>query len=369
MITHRSDNVFISTILKRYVLSKEGSSKKTYHITLDLADTNIPYKVGDSIGIFPENSKEQVADLLSALSRSGEEEVVDPRSGAKMTLQHFLKYKASLSHLTTPLLTFLEDDPTILTEKHEKRRLQFIKNHDLIDLFSMCSPKAPLQEIISYFKPLLPRLYSVASAPTPLSSSVDLLVAAFTYRHANRERKGVASTFLTEIAHPHTTPIHTFCHSNPHFALPDPNRPVLMIGVGTGVAPYRAFLQQRDRDRASGLNWLIFGERNRNTDFYYEPFFTSLQNKGFLRLDLAFSRDQKEKIYVQQRLLEEGADVWKLIQNGGTIYICGDARRMAKSVVATLHTLIETQGNFTTQVAQKYLRQMRRTGRLLMDVY
>jgi len=368
MITRQANNVSLATILKRHVLSKEGSSKKTYHITLNLADTNITYKPGDSIGIFPENAEEQVSSLLEALGKSGEEGVIDPRSGIKMTLQHFLTAKTNLSHLTAPLLTFLKD-PEILTEKQKERRRHFIENHDLIDLFNMCSPKAPLQEIISYFKPLLPRLYSVASAPAPSPSSVDLLVATFTYRHANKKRKGVASTFLTEIAHPHTTPIHTFCHSNPHFVLPDSKKPILMIGVGTGVAPYRAFLQQRERERASGSNWLIFGERNRTTDFYYEPFFTSLQNKGFLQLDLAFSRDQKEKIYVQQKLLEKAANVWQLIQAGGAIYICGDARRMAKGVITTLRAIIEAQGNLTTQGAKDYLKQMLRIKRLLMDVY
>jgi sulfite reductase (NADPH) flavoprotein alpha-component len=368
MTKYNKDNPFPSKILERYVLNKEGSTKKTYHVTLDLSASNITYKEGDSIGIFPENPSDQVVALLEALNKTGHEEISDPRSSAQMTLEHFLKTKTNLLRLTTPLLKLL-GDPKLLTEDNKDMRTQFIANHDLIDLFNMHPPTAPLQEIISYFTPLLPRFYSIASANAVSSNSVDLLIATFTYWHANKEREGVASKFLTKTAKLHTTPIPIFLHPTSSFTLPDPDTPILMIGPGTGVAPYRGFLQQRVKEKASGLNWLIFGERNKNTDFYYESFFTSLQKKGSLRLDLAFSRDQKEKIYVQHKLLENACDVWNLMQSGGTIYICGDARRMAKDVTSTLHNIAETQGHLSPSEAKDLFKQMRREKRLLMDVY
>ena len=368
MTEYNKDNPFPSTILERYVLNNEGSTKKTYHVTLDLSGSNITYKVGDSIGIFPENPPDQVNELLEALDKTGHEEISDPRSGAQMTLEHFIKTKTNLLRLTTPLLKLLGDS-NLLAEENKEERAQFIASHDLIDLFKMHPPTAPLQEIISYFTPLLPRFYSIASAPTISPNSVDLLIATFTYRYANKEREGIASKFLTKTAKLHTTPIPAFLHPTPSFTLPNPDKSILMIASGTGVAPYRAFLQERVKENASGLNWLIFGERNQSTDFYYESYFTSLQKKGFLRLDLAFSRDQKEKVYVQHKLLENAPDVWELIQSGGTIYICGDARHMAKDVTATLHTIAENQGTLSPQEAKDLFKQMRREKRLLMDVY
>ncbi|NGX51324.1 MAG: Sulfite reductase [NADPH] flavoprotein alpha-component [Chlamydiae bacterium] len=326
-------NPFPAKITERTLLNKEGSTKRTYHLTLDLTGSDISYKVGDSLGIFPENPSNQVKKLLNALKKTGQEEITDPRSGSQMTLEHFFTTKANLLRIPLNL--------------HE----------------------TPLQEILSSFAPLLPRFYSIASAPSRATHTVDLLIATFSYMHEESEQEGITSKFLTETAELHTTPIYIFHHPTPSFTLPTPETPILMIGPGTGVAPYRAFLQERERENAPGENWLIFGERNRTIDFYYESFFRSLQKKEFLRLDLAFSRDQKEKVYVQHKLLEKAPDIWQLIQSGGTVYICGDASRMAKDVTAALHTIAENQGNLSPLEAKHFIKKMRRDKRLLMDVY
>jgi len=362
------NNPFPAKILKRYLINKEGSTKKTYHITLDLSGSNITHKVGDSIGILPSNPPEQVDELLAALGRSPQEKIFDPRSGMQMTLKCFITTKANLLHLTPSLLKFLGHF-TLADDKTKKKRDQFIAHHDLIDLFKIYPSTASTQKIISHFAPLLPRFYSIASSPIVSPNTIDLLIATFTYTYANKQRQGVTSSFLSHMAKPHTTPVLAFLLPTPSFTLPASDKPILMIAPGTGVAPYRAFLQERLKKGASGFNWLIFGERNKNTDFYYESFFTSLKKRGFLRLDLAFSRDQKEKVYVQHKLLENSYDVWELIQSNGTIYICGDARYMAKDVMNILHNIVETRGKRSSSEAKALLRQMRCEKRLLMDIY
>jgi sulfite reductase (NADPH) flavoprotein alpha-component len=246
-------------------------------------------------------------------------------------------------------------------------RHDFIENHDLIDFFEMHPPTLPLQELISYFAPLLPRFYSIASSPLVSPNKVDLLVATFSYKHGAKKRQGLGSDYLCETASMHTTPIHSYLHPTSHFLLPeDPQTPIIMVGPGTGVAPYRAFLQEREMQRATGENWLFFGERNQSHDYFYEVYFESLKKRGFLKLDLAFSRDQKEKIYVQHRLLEKGAQIWKALSSGAYFYVCGDAHQMAKDVTAALSSIIENHGK---EDPKTYMKTLRTEKRLLLDVY
>lgn len=366
MTEYNKDNPFPAKIIERYILNKKGSIKQTYHLTLDLTGSNITYKPGDAVAIYPENSPSDVHALLSALQASGNEEIVDPRSQSVMPLHHFLKTKINLMRITTPLLKQM-GDPSFLDEDAKEKRSLFIANHDLIDFFEMYPPNLSLQELIGFFSPLLPRFYSIASAPSVSPHRVDLLVATFTYKHGKKEKKGLGSQFLAETATMHTTPIYTYLHPTPHFTLPeDPNTPIIMIGPGTGVAPYRAFLQERESLRAPGSNWLFFGECYQKADYYYETYLESLKAKNFLRLDLAFSRDQQEKMYVQHKLLVHGSDIWKQINSGATLYICGDARHMAKDVTAALHSIIEMHSSVDPKI---FLKALRKEKRLLLDVY
>ena len=366
MTEYNKDNPFPAKITERFVLNKEGSTKKTYHITLDFSGSNVSYSPGDAVGIYPENSLEEVNSLLEALNQSGNEEITDPRSGATMSLEHFLKTKANLLRIPVPILK-LAGDPSLLGDENKEARVQFVNSHDLIDFFKLHPPTIPLQELISYLAPLLPRFYSIASSPQVSPDSIDLLVSTFNYTHGKKVRQGLGSHFLCSIAAMHHTPIYTYLHPTPHCVLPkDPTTPIVMIGPGTGIAPYRAFLQERNAQKASGENWLIFGERNRATDYYYENFLESLEKKNFLRLDLAFSRDQSEKLYVQHLLLRNGLAVWETLSRGAHLYICGDARHMAKDVTTALHTIVETYGG---KDPKPYIKMLRKEKRLLLDVY
>ncbi|MCB1107609.1 MAG: hypothetical protein KDK76_05905, partial [Chlamydiia bacterium] len=289
-----------------------------------------------------------------------------PRSGAVMPLIHFLKAKVNLIRIPTPLLK-LTGDPSLLGDENKEARSTFIANHDLIEFFKEYPPTIPLQELISYLAPLLPRFYSIASSPLVSPHTIDLLVSTFTYTHGEKERQGLGSHFLCSAAHLYETPIYTYLQPTSHFILPqDLSAPIIMVGPGTGVAPYRAFLQEREQTKATGKNWLFFGERNKETDYYYESYLSSLEKKGLLQLDLAFSRDQKEKIYVQHLLEKRGSDLWKLINEGSYIYICGDARHMAKDVTSAISSIIETHGN---EDPKAYLKMLRQEKRLLLDVY
>ena len=366
MTEYNKDNPFPAKITERFVLNKEGSTKKTYHITLDLSGSNVSYSPGDAVGIYPENPLKEVNALLKALNQSGNEEITDPRSGATMSLEHFLKTKANLLRIPIPVLK-LAGNPSLLGDKNKDARVRFLNSHDLIDFFELHPPTIPLQELISYLAPLLPRFYSIASSPKISPNSIDLLVSTFTYTHGKKVRQGLGSHFLCNIAAMHHTPIYTYLHPTPHFILPkDPATPIVMIGPGTGIAPYCAFLQERHAENASGENWLIFGERNRATDYYYQSFLESLEKKNFLRLDLAFSRDQSEKLYVQHLLLKNGPAVWEMLNKGAHLYICGDARHMAKDVTAALHTIVETYGG---RDPKPYVKLLRKEKRLLLDVY
>lgn len=366
MTEYNKDNPFPAKISERYLLNKEGSTKKTYHLTLDLSSSNFHYRAGDAIAILPENTPEDVNALLKALNQSGNEQIVDPRSGSEMTLEHFLKTKTNLIRIPTPLLK-QSGDPKLLAEDCKEARQAFIGTHDLIDFFEQYPSSLPLQELISYFAPLLPRFYSIASSPLVSPNHVDLLVATFSYTHGKRTRQGLGPHYLCTAASMHTTPIHCYLHPTPHFLLPqNPETPIIMVGPGTGVAPYRAFLQEREAQNAPGKNWLFFGERNRATDFYYEAYMETLRKKGLLTLDLAFSRDHQEKIYVQDRLLESGPQIWEALSSGAHFYICGDARQMAKDVTSALSSIVETYGGEDPKV---YLKNLRKEKRFLLDVY
>jgi len=225
------------------------------------------------------------------------------------------------------------------------------------------------EEFVSVLKKLQPRLYSIASSPKANPGEVHLTVAIVRYNSRGRDRGGVCSTFLSDRAGD-TLP-GVFVHSNKAFRLPeDTTKDVIMVGPGTGIAPFRAFLEERDATKAEGQNWLFFGNPYASTDFIYEEELTAMQKKGVLnQLSLAFSRDQKEKIYVQDRMIEHGADLWKWLQGGAYFYVCGDASRMAKDVDAALHTIAQTHGGMSEEDAVAYFKQLKKDKRYARDVY
>jgi sulfite reductase (NADPH) flavoprotein alpha-component len=370
-----------SVIKERYPLTKTGSTKHTYHVSLDFNNAPIRFKVGDSIGIYPQNDPRLVQHLIEALKAQGDERIRDPRSGTDMTLWDFLSFKANLSRLTSSFLKLFYECEIMHDKKNNLHRLlqqenkpllsQYLSTHDPLDLFKEYNNiQAPLQELCTQFGPLLPRFYSVASSLLVFKNEVHLTVALFTFSHQGEQRYGVGSHFLCNLAVINETEIPIYVQPAHYFTLPsDDNAPMIMVGPGTGVAPYRAFMQERLAKNAQGKNWLFFGERNRKTDYFYEEDWTQWTSQGNLKTDLAFSRDQPKKIYVQHRMYEKAKELWAWLEEGAYFYVCGDAHRMAKDVEAMLQKIVQEQGGMSEEAAKAYVKNLRSQKRYLTDVY
>jgi sulfite reductase (NADPH) flavoprotein alpha-component len=247
---------------------------------------------------------------------------------------------------------------------------EFLAEKDLIDFFQEFVIDPSQFCCYEFLAPLLPRFYSISSSLRTHPEHVHLLVALSSYQYKEETRYGVASHFLCNLAIPEQTTIPLYVQPSRHFRLPDdPNADLIMIGPGTGVAPYRAFLQERLHQNAPGKNWLFFGGRNRSNDFFYESFWNLLIEQGKLKVSTAFSRDQEEKEYVQHKLLEQAEQVWAWLESGAYFYVCGDASKMAKDVEAALCQLIQTQGNLSPEQSKLYLKSLKTSKRYLTDVY
>lgn len=365
------------SLKERHLLTPPPSTKTTFHIRLRSHD--LQFKVGDSLAIFAKNDPHLVRHLIEAIHARGDEMIIDPRSQQEMPLEQFLSTKANLARLTSSFLKFFHAHDReqkklldhLLQPENRAQLSAYLAEHDPLDLCK-ASPhtELPLQEFCSQFSPLLPRFYSIASSPLAEPDAIDLTVALFTFTHAGAPRFGVASHFLCYLADPDSTPIPAYVQASPHFTLPeDENTPIIMIGPGTGIAPFRAFLQERMAKGSTGKNWLFFGERNRATDFFYADELNAWTASRHLRLDVAFSRDQSEKLYVQHKMQENSKDLWAWLQEGAYFYVCGDAERMAKDVEATLISIAQQEGNLTLDAASDYVRRLRIEKRYLADVY
>lgn len=370
---HSRTNPFPARIKSRTLLNKKGSSKETFHIELSLAGTPIPFQVGDSVGIFPSNNPTLIRSILQSLKLKGTEEVFDSRSNSTLSIEQFLTHKANLSKCTSGFLKLLHQhgakniEPLLIPENKPKLT-ECLQTHDLGDLLhSFPGAHLSAQDLTSLL-PLMPRFYSIASSSHMFPDEIHLTVASLTYQAHGETRYGVGSHFLCQRA-TLSTPIPLYVQPSNGFTLPDPSASIILIGPGTGIAPFRAFLQERLALQHPGRNWLFFGERNRETDFYYSDFFLELERLDRLRLDLAFSRDQEEKIYVQHRLWEQRASLFDWIQNGAYLYVCGDAEKMAKDVEITLLRIAKDQGPFNEEEAKSWLKALRQSRRYLTDLY
>lgn len=328
-------NPFPAILKTNRMLNASGSAKETRHLEIILEGSGLEYEVGDALGVVPSNCPDFVQEILSAAGLDGEEAVKAP-DGCEMPLRLALLQKFDLK-------TFLAEVPPKATSAAE---------------FA-----APLRK-------LQPRLYSISSSPKAHPGEVHLTVAVVRYELNGRARKGVCSTFFADRVGPDTR-VPVFVHKSPSFKLPaDGSKPIIMVGPGTGVAPFRAFLEERRAVAATGRNWLFFGDQKAACDFLYREELEAMQKDGFLtRLDTAFSRDQAQKIYVQDRMTENAGEVWSWLQEGGYFYVCGDAKRMAKDVDAALHKIAETAGSLSVEQAADYVKQLKSEKRYLCDVY
>jgi sulfite reductase (NADPH) flavoprotein alpha-component len=379
--TYSKQDPFHAKISKKEILTKDGSSKHTYHIEIDISNSGITYKPGDSIGIFPENDPILVDHLLQALNARGDEIVIDSRTGKNYSVKDFLRFKANLSRLTSSFLKIIfqnekqsgnKDKLNYLLQKENKEHLMtFLSENDPLDVLKefRCT-ELPLQDICNQFGPLLPRFYSISSSQRSHPDHIHLTVALYTFTHSGEQRFGVASHFLCNLAHQEQTLIPLYVHPSHNFFLPDdPNASIIMVGPGTGVAPFRAFLQERIASGASGKNWLFFGERNKDSDYFYGEYFEALAASDQLKVSLAFSRDQEEKVYVQHKMLENGPELWRWLQDGAYFFICGDAQKMAKDVEQTLLQIAMKEGLLSEEEARGYLKTLKADKRYRADVY
>jgi sulfite reductase (NADPH) flavoprotein alpha-component len=375
------DHPFPALVSENRLLSGAGSGKETRHFVVGLAGSGLSYKAGDSLGIFATNRSQDVAEILSHLGATGDEPVLLPKATAPIALREALTRRLALAGPTRKIVETLAGRATDPAEKarlaallvpEAKEDLEaFLGEREYADLLAeFPSARLTPQELVDHLRKLMPRLYSIASSPRLYPEEIHLTVAIVRYRTNGRERHGVCSTFLADRVVTGETPTPVFV-SHSHFGPPeDGARDCIMVGPGTGIAPFRAFVQDRAASGATGRNWLFFGDQRRATDFLYEAEWADWQARGKLqRLDLAWSRDQAAKIYVQDRMREQAAELWSWIRGGAGFFVCGDAKRMAKDVDLALHEIIAAQGGMSPEQAADYVKQMKKDKRYLRDVY
>ena len=355
---------YSARFLRQLKLNRPGSSKDTRHVEIDIQGSGLTYVAGDALGVFPSNDPDFVNQLILQCGLDPEIKVRN-KEGGEDSLKKVLTHDCQLTKITKKVWETLSDMAGVIDlQPFESLQLGM----DLLDLFhSPC--KLDAQIIVDALPKLQPRLYSIASSPRQHPESIHLTVGVVRYHLAERMRYGVCSSFLAErIEKDETLPV--FLHAS-QFRLPeDVSRRVIMVGPGTGIAPFRGFLQERSACSEAGKNWLFFGDQKASTDFLYENEIKSLLEQGVIdRLDTAFSRDQKEKVYVQHRMKEQSKDLWRWLQDGAHFYVCGDAKRMAKDVDAALHEIVSEQGGMDMEAAQAYVSAMKKNKRYQRDVY
>ncbi|MBY0361170.1 MAG: sulfite reductase subunit alpha [Phreatobacter sp.] len=352
-------------------LTGEGSQKQTYHIEFDLGAAGLDYVAGDALGVYPTNDLGLVDQIIAMLGASH----VTPVRGR--TLRAVLAEEVSLAPAPDSLFELI----SFLTGGDQRQKARALArgedpdgDAEGLDVLAVLTKFAGIrphpEAFVEALEPLQPRLYSISSSPKAEPGRVSLTVDAVRYVIGKRRRLGVASTFLGERAEPGAA-VRVYVQRAHGFALPaDPAVPVVMVGPGTGIAPFRAFLQDRAADKAPGPNWLFYGHQRQATDFFYADELAALKASGVLtRLSLAWSRDGSDKVYVQDRMRETGAELWRWLDQGGHFYICGDAKRMAKDVEAALVDVIATHGGRSPEAAVAYVQDMKKAGRFQADVY
>ncbi|MEC5384909.1 sulfite reductase subunit alpha [Uliginosibacterium sp. H3] len=361
-------------VLVNRLLNGEGAEKETRQYAFDLQGSGIEYEAGDALGVWPTNCPALVGDLLSALRLSAASNV-SVRDHGEMSLSDALSRHFEIARITPELLRFVCERSqsrqlaALLAEDRKEELKKWLWGRQIVDLLLAFPFSVSAGEWLGALKRLQPRLYSIASSPKAHVGEVHLTVSTVRYACEGRTRKGVSSTFLADRSSEALAPI--FVQKSAHFHPPkDPQAPMIMVGPGTGVAPFRGFLHERQATGATGKNWLFFGEQRAATDFYYRDELEALQKQDVLhRLDTAFSRDQTEKIYVQHRMQEQGAELWRWLEDGAHFYVCGDASRMAKDVDAALKSVVQTHGGLDAEAASAYVAKMATDKRYLRDVY
>ncbi|MFD1840369.1 molybdopterin-dependent oxidoreductase [Paracidovorax cattleyae] len=356
------------------VLNTEGAGKETRQFVFDLKASGLSYEAGDALGVWPTNCPELVADMLTALKLPASAPVSVKDLGDMPITEALLRHQ-DIAKITTDMLGFIRErsGSQVLGDLLQPERAQDLKQwlwgRQIVDLLEEFPVQVTAQEWIAALKRLQPRLYSISSSPKAQIDEVHLTVSTVRYDYNGKPRRGVCSTFLADRATDIAVPI--FVQKSAHFRPPaGKDTPMIMVGPGTGVAPFRGFLHERRARGDTGRNWLFFGEQHAETDFYYRDELQAMHQDGLLsQLSLAFSRDQERKIYVQDRMLEQGAELWAWLQDGAHFCVCGDASRMAKDVDAALRQVVQVHGGLSAEAATDYVAQMSKEKRYVRDVY
>lgn len=369
---YNKQNPYTATLLTSQKITGRDSGKDVRHIEIDLADSGLTYQPGDALGVWYENSAELANAVLAAAGLSGVESVeVD---GESLSLHSALVSKYEITGANPQFVTkFAELSGSKklqkLVEDKDKLR-EYAANTQIVDVLKEKKTKLSAEQLISLLRRLTPRLYSIASSQSEVDEEVHLTVGIVEYDVDGEVRQGGASSFLGQRLEEGES-VKVFIEHNNNFKLPqDDSTPVIMIGPGTGIAPFRSFIQERDNRGADGKSWLFFGDRTFTQDFLYQVEWQKYLKSGALtRLDVAFSRDQHEKVYVQHRVLEQAEQVWQWLQDGAYVYICGDATRMAKDVHEALIVVAQQQGGLSREKAEEYFNELRKAKRYQRDVY
>lgn len=372
-VKYSRKNPFPAELKERVQLNGRGSAKETVHLEFDLAGSGMSYEAGDALAVLPQNSADLVQSILDKTGFSADETI--SLKDAEYKLYDALRSQLDITALSKPVLTRYNElaqsaELSAILESKEKLN-EYVYGRDLLDVISDFPAKdLSAQSLCAALRKLPPRLYSIASSPKAHEDEVHLTIGVVRYESQGREREGVCSTFSAERLSVGDT-AQVFVTPNKSFKLPaDPSTPVIMVGPGTGIAPFRAFIEERNAIEAAGKSWLFFGDQHYLTDFLYQTELQDYLKEGSLtKLDLAFSRDQAHKVYVQDRMLENSSELYQWLQDGAHFYVCGDASRMANDVDKALHSIIVKEGGLSEEEAAAYVKNLKSEKRYLRDVY
>ncbi|MCP1189890.1 assimilatory sulfite reductase (NADPH) flavoprotein subunit [Priestia flexa] len=373
--TYSRTNPFKAEVLENLNLNGRGSNKETRHLELSLEGSGLTFEPGDSLGVYPENDPELVDSLISELGFNPDEVVKVNKQGDVRSLREALISNFEITTLTKPLLeqvaklTGNEELHALISDSAKVK--EYVYGRDLLDLIKDFGPLGvSVGDFVSLLRKLPARLYSIASSLEANPDEVHLTIGAVRYDSHGRERKGVCSILCAERLQPGDT-LPVYIQHNQNFKLPsNPETPIIMVGPGTGVAPFRSFMQEREEVGAEGKSWMFFGDQHFVTDFLYQTEWQQWLKDGVLtKMDVAFSRDTAEKVYVQHRMKEHSKELFEWLEDGAVVYICGDEKHMAHDVHNTLIDIIEQEGNVSREQAEQYLADMQQQKRYQRDVY
>lgn len=372
-VKYSRKNPFPAPLKERVLLNGQGSAKETIHLEFDLEGSGLSYEAGDALAVIPQNTSELVDDLLQAAQLEGASQVT--LKDDDFSLREALTSQLDITALTKPVLTryneFAKSEKLDAIINDKKELTHYIHGRDMVDLLTdFPAENLPADALVNCMRKLPPRLYSIASSPKAHADEVHLTVGVVRYDANGRPRQGVCSSYLADRVD-EGREVQVFLTPNKSFKLPsDPDTPIIMVGPGTGIAPFRAFIEERKATGATGKNWLFFGDQHYLTDFLYQTEWQDYLADGILnKLDVAFSRDQKQKVYVQDRMREKAKELYSWLLDGAYFYVCGDASRMAHDVDQALHDIVAQEGGLSDEEAMEYVKELKTDKRYLRDVY